>query len=267
MNSPTAIIEWPSPTGNPPLAGHEIHVWAASLNVPDTALQNFSATLSPDELERANRFKFSKYRNRYISGRGALRVILAKYLGRDAPELQFHYLENGKPILAEDLARAGIHFNLAHTGDLALVGVTRIGRLGVDVESVRPIKNVDELVARFFSPRENVLFQKLPDGQKPEAFFNLWTRKEAMLKATGEGITRSLSLVEVSFLPGEPAQLLAIAGDSAARERWFLKEFIPAKDFTAAVAVERVTSNLQMGKAEEARELVVKCWKWELENG
>ena len=274
MNSPVETIQWPTRSDAAPLAADEIHVWAATLAAPPEALEKYSATLSPDEKERANKFKFEKHRNRYIAARGALRAILGNYLRVAPVELRFVYLTNGKPALAEECGGAGIHFNLAHTEDLALVAVTRIGMAGVDVESVRPVKNVEELVARFFSPRENDLFQKVPDPQKPAAFFNLWTRKEALLKATGEGITRSLSLVEVSFLPGEPARLLAISGDAEAARGWGLRELLPAKGFAAAVAVqmgtsntehrtpnsEGKTSNIQVGNGGGS--LNVRCWRW-----
>jgi len=211
-----------------------------------------------------------------------LRTILAQYLETNPALLRFDYLQNGKPVLASEFASAGIHFNLAHTGDLALIAITRIGAVGVDVEHVRPIENADDLVARFFSRREDELFQKVSTEQKPIAFFNLWTRKEALLKATGEGITRSLSLVEVSFLPGEPARLLAISGDTEAARRWLLKELAPAKGFAGAVAIQGQTSNIEhrtpnieggTSNAQhptsniqcadgQAPELLVKCWKW-----
>jgi len=267
LNSIAEKILWPSCSDAPPLADNEIHVWATTLSVTADALGQFSATLSADEKERANKFKFEKHRNRYIAGRGALRAILEQYSDARAAELRFDYLTNGKPAFAQDFASAGIHFNLAHTEDLALVAVTRIGLVGVDVECVRPVKDVDELVARFFSARENELFQKVPDDQKPAAFFNLWTRKEAMLKATGEGITRSLSLVEVSFLPGEPARLLAIAGDAKAGEEWFLQALLPAPGFVGAATVqlrtsniEHRTSNIEVGNLGE--KVNVRCWRW-----
>jgi 4'-phosphopantetheinyl transferase len=256
LNPVAETILWP-PCPDASLGANAIHVWAASLSVPPDPLEKFSATLTPAEKERANRFKFEKHRNRFIAGRGTLRAILARYLKADAAKLHFDYLENGKPVLAEEFASAGIHFNLAHTENLALVAITRIGLVGVDVECVRPIKNVDELVARFFSPRENDLFQKVPAGEKPTAFFNLWTRKEALLKATGEGITRSLSLVEVSFLPGEPARLMAISGDEKRASEWNLREVVPAVGFTAAVAVKPETS-IQSSDGD----LAIKCWKW-----
>lgn len=231
------------------LADNDIHLWATTLIPGPDILASFAATLSPDEMARANRFKFEKHRNRFVAGRGALRGILAPYIRAAAPELSFSYSTNGKPELSGESAKAGLHFNLAHSEDLALVAVTRIGVVGVDVEEVRPIKEVDALVARFFSQRENEAFQKVPEAQKPAAFFNLWTRKEALLKATGEGITKSLNLVEVSFLPGEPARLLAIAGNVAQAEQWSLRELLPAVGFTGAVAIQ-------------AQDIAIHCWKW-----
>jgi len=262
LNSPAESISWPSRSGFTPLALNEIHIWATTLDVPPATLEIFSATLSPDELERANRFKSGKLRDRFIAGRGALRAILAPYLGQSAAALRFTYSDHGKPTLAEEFAGANLHLNLAHTGDLALIAVTNVGDVGVDIESIRPIKNVDDLVARFFSARENELFQQVPAAEKPAAFFNLWTRKEALLKATGEGLTGSLSLMEVSFLPGEPARLLAISGNRQMGTRWILRELSPAPGFTGAVAVEGGTINGRPRTPDEDAAVVVKCWKW-----
>lgn len=238
MNPSAETIQWPPAAGTPSLAPNEIHVWATTLAVPTPLLEKFAGTLSPDETARAGKFKFEKHRNRFIAGRGALREILAPYVSAPPAELCFSYSDNGKPGLSGELARSNLHFNLAHTEDLALIAVTRIGVVGVDVEAVRPVKDVDALVARFFSARESALFQKVLAADKPQAFFNLWTRKEALLKATGEGITRSLSLVEVSFLPGDPARLLAISGDELKAAEWTLRDFSPAPGFVGALAIQ-----------------------------
>jgi 4'-phosphopantetheinyl transferase len=276
LNPPAETIQWPSCADVPQLAGGEIHVWATTLALSPEQLQKNLPTLSVEELARAKRFKFDVHRNRFIAGRGALRAILGKTLGASPATLRFEYQTNGKPELAGEFASAGIHFNVTHTEDLALVAVTRVGRIGVDVEGVRAIKNADELVARFFSPRENETFQKVPEEEKPAAFFNLWTRKEALLKATGEGITRSLSLVEVSFLPGEPARLLAVSGDSEKAAEWSLRELTPATGFTGAIAIKRKTSNIEhrtpnfegqnVGATPSTHsgeaEINVQCWKW-----
>jgi 4'-phosphopantetheinyl transferase len=246
LKEPSATITWPARSDSPRLAGDEIHVWAATLASPE--LDRLAATLSSDERDRAARFKFDKHRNRFTVGRGTLREVLAHYLKIDPSALRFGYSTNGKPELESEFASAGIHFNLAHSEDLALIAITKIGPVGVDVECVRPVNNVDELVARFFSPREDALFQKVPEPEKPAAFFNLWTRKEALLKATGEGITRSLSLVEVSFLPGEPARLLAVSGDLAKAAAWGLRELSPAAGFAGAVAIHAQDFNVQCNR-------------------
>ncbi|HLX69138.1 MAG TPA: 4'-phosphopantetheinyl transferase superfamily protein [Verrucomicrobiae bacterium] len=230
-------IEWPKHSGDLQLARDEIHVWAAPLGVEADPRAAFARTLSPDETARAQRFKFEKHRNRFIAGRGVLREILTRYLQIKPEELRFDYSANGKPGFAAGVESGGIHFNLAHSEDLALIAVTRIGPVGVDVECVREMKDMDELVERFFSVRENERFQRVAASEKAAAFFNLWTRKEALLKATGEGITRSLSLVEVSFLAGEPARLVAVAGDVEKAKEWSLKELAPAAGFVGALAV------------------------------
>jgi 4'-phosphopantetheinyl transferase len=151
--------------------------------------------------------------------------------------LEFCYGPQGKPALAGVWSASGWHFNLAHSLDLALLAVTRSGPVGVDVERIRPLRDVDQLVSRFFSPRESAAFQALPAEQKPDAFFRLWTRKEAWLKATGEGIAESLGRVEVSFLPGEPARLLSLPGGPAALSGWRLHDLDPGPGFIAALAV------------------------------
>jgi 4'-phosphopantetheinyl transferase len=239
-----ADIQWPPFSGAARLADDEIHVWAVPLDIAPPRLETLAATLSLEETARAERFKFAKHRHRFIAGRGALREILSQYLRVQPRDIPFDYSPNGKPTLAGEFS---LHFNLAHTEDLALIALTRIGPVGVDVERVRPIKDVDDLVARFFSPRESELFQKVAPHEKPAAFFNLWTRKEALLKATGEGITRSLSLVEVSFLPGDPARLLSASGDPAKAAQWTLRELTPAPGFAGAMAIQAQSVSVRCG--------------------
>lgn len=247
LSLPDEINPWPAAPAELRLAAHEVHVWASSLRVSSDILTGFMAMLSPLEKEHAGKFKFHLHRNRFIAGRGLLRTILGRYLQTRPSKLDFVYSPQGKPALDLKSGGAGFHFNLAHTEDLALFGVTRVGPVGVDVESIRPVKEIGDLVARFFSQRENMSFQKVPMGGKPAAFFNFWTRKEALLKATGEGITSSLNLVEVSFLPDEPARVLAISGDSKKAASWSLHALSPAPGFVGAVAIQ-------------ARNISLCCW-------
>jgi 4'-phosphopantetheinyl transferase len=165
--------------------------------------------------------------------------------------VNFVYSPRGKPRL-DPGGPSVLHFNLAHAEDLAIFALTRIGEVGVDLECVRRIEDADDLVARFFSKGENATFQALPEAARAVAFFNLWTRKEALLKATGEGLGAALNGVEVSFLPGETARLVAIAGDTRCASEWNLEEFSPAAGYVGAAAVR-------------SQKMRLRCWKWNLE--
>jgi len=233
-------ILWPLPPARCSLGASDVHVWAAHLDLNLEALARLAAILSEEEQQRAARLRFERHHNRFIAARGILRSLLATYLDYAPDLLQFGYGPNGKPALSGPFARSGLSFNLAHSENLALIAVSHSGPLGVDVEYIRPLSDTDELVARFFSSRENALFRALPDGQKNAAFFNLWTRKEAWLKATGEGIAHSLNRVEVTFLPGEPAQLLALPEKPTLNRDWVLRELTPRTGFVGAVAFPNV---------------------------
>ncbi len=215
----------------------EVHVWAAALDIPAPGLKQAAACFSPSEMERAARFHFGLHRDRFVAGRSLLRILLGRYLGVVPAAIEFTAGINGKPALAGPFTQCALEFNLAHSENLALLAVTRAGPVGVDVEAARPLDDFVELVERFFSPRERWLFRRLPDDQKPAAFFNLWTRKEAWLKATGEGIAGLLNRVEVSFLPGEQARLLEVPRKLAAGRSWQLCDLSPAVGFVGALAL------------------------------
>lgn len=230
------------------LGDRDIHVFAMPLDIGPDALEVCAEFLSPSERERAARFKFDPHRNRFIAGRGWMRWILGRYLGVAPGRIEFEYSSRGKPSLRRDVTTDNLHFNLSHSADLAALAVTRLGEIGVDVECIRSVNRVDDLVARFFSARETELFLRLAETEKPAAFFNLWTRKEAWLKATGEGITGPLSEVEVSFLAGDPARLMALHGDAEKAREWILLEFAPREDFVGAVAVRANGIRIQFWK-------------------
>jgi 4'-phosphopantetheinyl transferase len=236
MNGPQPVaIGWAVPSPLPVLGKAEVHVWAFALSPVATSLETLNAKLSPEERERAQRFRFERHRNRFIAGRGQLRMLLGHYLNREADTLRFDSSERGKPFLNTTSHTERVEFNLAHSDDLGLLAVTKAGPIGVDVERIRPMRDADELVARFFSERENERFQKLPEPDKESAFFNLWTRKEAWLKATGEGISRLLKEVEVSFVPGEPARFLKVPAQDYGIT-WHVYELQPGPGFTGALA-------------------------------
>lgn len=220
------------------LAESEVHVWSLPLDLPLPRQDQAAAALSPAERERAARFALPQARRRFIAGRGQLRELLGRYLERDPATLEFESGPHGKPALAGAAAASGLQFNLAHSDNLALLAVTRSGPVGVDLERIRPLPDIPRLVARFFSPRENAAFQALRAQEQTAAFFNLWTRKEAWLKATGEGIGQLLAQVEVSFVPGEPVRLLSLPDGVRAVAGWRLEHLEPAPGFVGALVAD-----------------------------
>ncbi len=195
-------------------------------------------TLTDDEVERAERFHFDKDRDRYIVARGLLRKILGGYVGKKPQKLRFRYSDYGKPELTDEAKGQNINFNLSHSHGLALYGVTRNRGIGVDLELIRADFADEKIAERFFSPREVATLRSLPKEVQARAFFNCWTRKEAYLKALGDGLSRPLGDFEVSLVPGEPAKLLRVGWDPAERDRWSLQALEPALGYVGAVAVE-----------------------------
>jgi 4'-phosphopantetheinyl transferase len=222
--------EWPQAPTQPSLADHEVHVWSVSLDVG--ANEDW---LSQDEKLRASRFRFERDRTRYLVRRTALRALIGRYTGVPPWDIAFEYSDRGKPRLAPRLETRRLSFNLSHSHDLALLAFTRHSELGLDVERLRPLDDAMAIARRFFSPAENAALNKIAPELRREAFFTCWTRKEAFVKATGEGLQRPLDSFDVSLAPNEPARLLRVSGgDSSA---WSLYHLQPTEGFIGALAV------------------------------
>jgi 4'-phosphopantetheinyl transferase len=222
------------PAAHPPLGAEEVHVWRSSLHVPASDLEDLRQSLSVDEIARAERFRVPKVREQFIVARGTLRTLLGRYLGIDPAEAAFVYGPLGKPALAERWADTSIHFNLSHSGDVALYAFSVGRELGVDVERHRPAEKIEGIASRFFSPRECAALQALPDEQRRELFFRYWTVKEAYLKARGKGLSVPLRQVEVSFPPGSSP----VIHDSSGSGDWSCRELPHEPPYTAAVVAE-----------------------------
>lgn len=223
----------------PALAAGEIHVWSVRLDPPAGEVERLGRFLSADEWARANRFRFEKHRRQYTVGRGALRELLAAYLGSTRPEgVRFSYGPRGKPFLASPLNAGGLQFNLSNSAELALVGFVLGPEIGVDVEYLREMSDCEQIAERFFSESERQVLRGIPFPTKQEAFFNCWTRKEAYLKAVGEGLAAPLDSFDVTLAPGEPPRMLTLEGDAERAARWFFHHLRPAPDYLGAVAIE-----------------------------
>ena len=227
------------------LPAREIHVWAVALDPAPAIVERLTKSLAADEWERARRFRFERHRRRYLVGRGALRALLGGYLGIAPGEVAFSYGPRGKPFLAGPAATASaLSFNLSNSHELALVGFLRGPEIGVDVEFMKPMPDLEQIAERFFSESERLALRGLPAPQKPEGFFNCWTRKEAYLKAVGEGLAAPLDSFDVTLLPGEPPRMLTLKGDAERAARWFFRCFRPERDYIGALAVEGIAGAL-----------------------
>lgn len=240
---------WPLPPGDLILRNDEVHVWRAPLVQGASRFEKFRRLLSEDEQARAARFYFQKDRAHFIVARGMLRIILGHYLNVAAADLRFGYSFYGMPALAEEFTEKQLRFNMSHSHGLALFAITSGREIGVDLEQMRPEFADEHIAERFFSAREVEDLRSLPSSMQREAFFNCWTRKEAYIKARGEGLSFPLERFDVSLAPGEPAALLVTRDDPREAARWSLRELFPGHGYKAALAVE--------GNGWQ-----LKCWRW-----
>jgi 4'-phosphopantetheinyl transferase len=200
-----------------------VQVWTAWLDSEPERLKAFWLTLSKRERLRAMRFTFERERHRFVTARGFLRCILCQLLDTEPNTLEFNYGPAGKPSLGGALAHSGVEFSVAHSDNLALFALSCSGAVGVDVEEIRPMPDLDGLIERCFSASESAEVHQLSGPPKIKAFFRIWTRKEARLKATGEGIAGLTKLMDdQASAPGAP---------------YSLYDFIPAPGYSGALAV------------------------------
>lgn len=224
---------WSPATSPATLTSPQIHLWRASLDPRDTLLQRLESSLAPDEIARANRFHFPIDRGHFVAARGILRHLLAAYLHRSPADLQFAYRPRGKPYLLLKPSDPPISFNISHAHGTALLAFSLGRELGVDLERIRPDIASEEIASRYFAPAELAELQSLPASQRAEAFFLCWTRKEAYIKALGDGLQIPLASFRVSLTPNQPEIL-----ESADASRWTLRSLSPAQGYAAALVAE-----------------------------
>ena len=237
------------PSSHLALPDDEVHIWHVALDDPVLGLEKLEQTLSTDECMRASRFHFERDRRHFVVGRGMLRSILGLYLKTEPEKLRFSYGVYGKPSLLDDSGDNTLRFNLAHSHGLAIYGFVRNREIGIDLEYIYRIPDIDQIAERFFSKYENSVLRKLSTDEKQEAFFNCWTRKEAYIKATGNGLACPLDQFDVSLMPGEPARLLRVNGDKKEASRWSLEALTLDPGYVGALAVA-------------GHDWQVRHWKW-----
>jgi 4'-phosphopantetheinyl transferase len=246
----TALLTHAQPAA---LGEHDVHVWQGPLNhYPQDKVSRLETILSGDEKERAARFRFEKNRKEFIVTRGWLRMLLGQYLGVSPAQLAFAYSAHGKPSIGVP-ATAPLHFNVSHTDGMGVFAFAWNRRVGIDIEKPREEVNVEELAGRFYSSAEKQAIRELPPEDRREAFFRCWTRKEAYIKAIGEGLSHPLHQFDVSLAPGDQAALLCTRPDATEASRWVLRDVPTAPGYIAALAVE-VNSERNVGTAVQSRD-------------
>lgn len=220
------------------LGSDEVQVWIATPPPDEAGFTALARTLSPDERERAVRFSVSEPRRQFVFGRAVLRQLLGACLDVEPATLALGYQPRGKPFLDQPSSRGDFRFNLSHSGRLVAIALARGREVGVDVESIHRLEDWSLLAERIFSSRELCELRALPKTQQRDAFFNGWTRKEAYLKATGEGLTDTLPAIEVTLAAGEEARLLGLPIGPEAARQWAIQRIPLPPDFAGAVVFE-----------------------------
>lgn len=208
-----------------------IHVWPVRTIASKDLITWFDGVLDPQERLRASRFRFDNHRRSFVVAHGALRTLLASYLKTSASNIQFEYGYNGKP----GLSGSAVTFNMSHSGDMAVFAFTDGCEIGIDVEEIRPMEDMDQIAAHFFCPDEAAELQRMPANERERGFFLCWTRKEAYIKAIGDGLSVPLNDFRVTLQAGE-ARFVHLAGDTAAANEWMLHDLRLAPAYAAALA-------------------------------
>jgi 4'-phosphopantetheinyl transferase len=233
-------------------AAPALTAWQIPLEQPDDVVAALATVLAPEEHARAARYVFPRDRRRFVVTRACLRVLLARHAGGRAAEVAFTYGAHGKPaFLGGDLA-----FNVSHAGERALVALTRGVALGVDLEALRPLTDLRDIAARYFSAAESRTIASMPADQRELAFFLCWTRKEAFVKARGDGLSLALDRYSVTCTPGEPARVVDVDGSASEAARWSVLDLRPAAGYVGAVVMRAPAPSLSLAALDVERDVV-----------
>ncbi len=236
MPADLRLVDWRRPPDDLHASHEEVHLWRASLRVGDALHERLWAALAPAERDRAERFRIASARGRFVAARGFLRVLLGRYLREEPEEVLLGQEPLGKPIVLGPHAQA-LRFNLSHSADLAVYAVALGREVGVDVEEVRPDLDVDPLL-RWLSDEEQRALRTLSPDRRVEVFFATWTRKEAVVKALGQGLRLPFRGFSVGVSSDEPAEVSGLPPSSNDRPAWSLRTLVPAPSAVASLAVE-----------------------------
>ncbi|MFT4114988.1 4'-phosphopantetheinyl transferase family protein [Silvibacterium sp.] len=218
----------------PSLNAHEVHLWTLTPDTRDIA--EYTSLLSPAELERARRFRFPSLFERFVSDHGRLRLLLGSYLQADPRAVEYTENAQGKPRLS--LPDCRLRFNLSHTRGVTVIAACLDAEIGVDVEVLRAVEDRDAIAEMYFSRPENEALKREPEEERDAAFLRCWTRKEAYIKARGEGLSLPLDQFAVTLSGKDRAALTYCAWDELEPQRWRMEHLQPMPGYIGALAIE-----------------------------
>ena len=237
--------------------GREIHVWPVSVWGSDSVVTRFESLLSPDELTRAATFRFENLRRSFVLSRGALRVLIGSFLQAPPEKLLLILGSHGKPGVAQPGAGSpAFEFNVSHSGGIAIFAFSSDCAVGIDIEQIRPLEDMRKVATHFFSREESEDLFSLPPDERERAFFLCWTRKEAYVKAVGEGLSIPLDSFQVTLRPGEPARFLHLNHDVSLAQAWTLHNLEVASGYAAALAYRDAPRPVRLQPLIEMEELL-----------
>jgi 4'-phosphopantetheinyl transferase len=238
------------------LPSHEVHLWCASLDLPPETSARLYATLSSDERKRRARFRFKRDQRRFVAAHGALRDVLGRYLQAPPGCISYRYNAFGKPELSPEFG-GRLKFNLSHSAGLALIAIAADSSVGVDLETIRAQSDYAEIARSFFSAAEVEQLIALPSHPCAEAFFSCWTKKEAYVKACGDGLAMPLHSFSVPLTTDPahgPVDHCVASNEAVPAKRWSFYTLQPAPGHIGALAIEGSGWRLSQ-------------WQWEMRQG
>jgi 4'-phosphopantetheinyl transferase len=235
------------------LANRAVHVWLIRTQASAATVARSWAVLEPDERRRASRFRTADLQHSFIVAHGALRTLAGRYLGRRPADVRFSLGRRGKPALA---GNTKLMFNLSHSGAFMLAGFTLGCEIGIDIEQIRAVPDMQEVADRYFSTEEAAELLGVPRTQRETAFFHCWTRKEAYIKATGDGLSTPLGSFQVTLGPCEDARFVRLPEGVGSVQAWTLEDLKVEPGYAAALAYGEEQRPLKLLGALEAADLL-----------
>ena len=228
----------------------DVYLWSSRCDLPEIPLATYASSLVAEEETRARAFHFQRDRQRFIAARGFLRNVLGQHLGLDPSRVRLLEAPGAKPRLEMPASEAPLAFSLSRSAGTVLIGVVRGRHIGVDLEHVRELQDLDSLAATVLSKREQGLWYVLPCEHRLEHFYTVWTRKEAVAKAQGRGITEGPHRFEVPFEPLAPSRWVFVDGLQPS-SRWMMSGWVSAPDKIGCIVLQSLSRDHLAGTYED----------------